>query len=951
MRLFDCTISVAKNKTALKLVREKLSEELISTLTASVGIDGDKDGPAICTGLYYANNRGSGNAIEKHEILALDIDKVVAEGELSKTDTLLKKLRRIRDDGYEFAMYSTLSHTSANPRFRLLLPLLEPVESDEYRALSKAFVKYYDLDVDEGVTFGPASLFFLPLYEQGNEESRDKFKCRMVEGKAVDLDSFDWQSHMFVSHSTLGEDDFDVFDRPIPTPTGASNEMWITAILKAYPAEELTHLGDNSYAKWFDVMLATHHHFGGSREGCEYFIDWSMSDPNNLKTGLTTKERMPHAEYVRTVKWPSIGKKEGERKMTFKALLNKERVSREMPDGKTRKVSWLAAAYGELIGGIESRDDLDMILKSTKEDMFLREKNHCLHVAGIYTEQYTYLTGKVAPEPVEVSKQIETGDVSARTITDKTADAYYDRYIRITGRSKYLFDLHTSESIEVATFNARHHHEMPPLNPRNPDSGKWLPFNIMQQGKLGYKPLREAREGGYVVNGTKLLKDRGLLVINEYVQDSWMRVVSEYSEDDEIDVKIKEYVHKHLRFVSGGEDVVAEKALLQWLAHTRQNPHERSIWGVALVSQFGGTGKTMYIDLCRAVLGKEQVKTLNSGSANSTFNGALVEPALITFVEEAKSRQGFDVDIYKEAMTNRTMTVTFKGREPITRQVHSQFAVIANQESVLGGEILARRWVPITPKRDPIRSCKRILGVDHPVEFFGEYKRLMSEYPERFAAYFDSIDLSDFDKHIAPLTKTKRSSEKESLQAEIASHIKELVASNLHVTIGVQVIHKLELKRQLTILADELLEEGDDDNLFVRYFSKQAGTGLYNKRGDSADARRKKAFELALGSLDYREPNYNDGDDSKRYPMTFGGIAKPTRKTIVFSVNTLEAMHPKLRTDIDYPVRTKMLNTELRRIAAKREREVSKGIKPSEKVAHLRLVEEFEDLSDEIEDL
>lgn len=71
-------------------------------------------------------------------------------------------------NGCAWAMHTTYNHTTDKPRIRVMIPLSEPVNADEYRTYSKAIANYIGFKIDEG-SYQPSRAMALPVKQ--NRES------------------------------------------------------------------------------------------------------------------------------------------------------------------------------------------------------------------------------------------------------------------------------------------------------------------------------------------------------------------------------------------------------------------------------------------------------------------------------------------------------------------------------------------------------------------------------------------------------------------------------------------------------------------------------------------------------------------------------------------------------------------------------------------------------------
>lgn len=122
--------------------------------------EGDKDGPAICAGLFTGPR---GNASLTHRtFIALDIETHRTTEEIPKAPEAMADFLRLRR--IESVVWTTHSHTVDAPRYRVLLPLAEPMlfQQDIDPFLSAAAAAELRVSgTADASKFGAASLFYL----------------------------------------------------------------------------------------------------------------------------------------------------------------------------------------------------------------------------------------------------------------------------------------------------------------------------------------------------------------------------------------------------------------------------------------------------------------------------------------------------------------------------------------------------------------------------------------------------------------------------------------------------------------------------------------------------------------------------------------------------------------------------------------------------------------------
>lgn len=143
--------------------------------------EGDKDGPALACATF-SGTRGNAS-LEARSMVALDIEANPRTGEVPvsfKDCTDLLSAKRIRA-----VCWTTHSHTADAPRYRIVMPLSEPIaytpDIDPFIASSCA-AQLRIHGVCDPSKFGAASLFYLPRHRADSVDHA----CAVIEGDALD---------------------------------------------------------------------------------------------------------------------------------------------------------------------------------------------------------------------------------------------------------------------------------------------------------------------------------------------------------------------------------------------------------------------------------------------------------------------------------------------------------------------------------------------------------------------------------------------------------------------------------------------------------------------------------------------------------------------------------------------------------------------------------------------
>ena len=119
---------------------------------------GQQDDKKDCGGFVAGQLRGGRRkkeAVLTREIITLDMDTVPAYG----TEELLRKIRNL---GCGFCVYSTRKHTAIGPRLRVLLPLDRAVTAEEYEAIARRVASMIAIEMCDPTTFEAHRLMYWP---------------------------------------------------------------------------------------------------------------------------------------------------------------------------------------------------------------------------------------------------------------------------------------------------------------------------------------------------------------------------------------------------------------------------------------------------------------------------------------------------------------------------------------------------------------------------------------------------------------------------------------------------------------------------------------------------------------------------------------------------------------------------------------------------------------------
>lgn len=709
---FEFTASVGESISSAKVTQHTFTAaDFLDKPRIIEGNRAARDGRYFTPALYSGDRRQKADIVHA-EVLAVDIDR------MDKTP-LRDALEQIRRSGVEFLFHSTYSHHPDAPRLRLLFRLGRRVSGHEYESLIRCVTQAYCLKADPA-SQNPAQPMFLPMVSAANAHVA---KAQLVNegGRRIDPDAF--LLDIPVEPPRHVDEDLTL---PIATPSGLTEASWIACILDAYPAEDL----DEDYPEWIRVGMALYAQTSG--RGVEQWIAWSRLSPRYRDA---SDEEV--AEW--RTKWKTFAPQSGVAPITLRSILS------QTSKGSNRRVVTLAYQRA-----FELCEDIDSLTRVTE---YMRQEGR------VNPQEMRQMPRHYRAAHRRITKREITLEEAQEIVLQKRIDEtlttyFYDRIVYDVIFQTFV-EIETKQPLSRELLQLRHSGKMP-LNYRGrPESVHEALLNGLfdiKRPRLIYRHVYRPDDARAVVE-----TDEGH-ALNLFQPHTWPVVNRPFNAADPIDREIVERIDRHVTLLASGDDMV-KRLLLQHLAHLRQRPTERIHWGYALVSAEQGVGKSVWSQLYRAVLGREQIQTVGTQAITDNFNAWLANPVLMTFIEELEFTSGRERDNsirkMKDWMTSNDVSIRRMRTDTYMAEITTAFAINSNAHNVLGIEADKRRWLPITVTASDAKEIASYLGEPRET-FYHRYTELLEEHGHRFAAYFETIPLVDFDRHRFPFTAEKQ---------------------------------------------------------------------------------------------------------------------------------------------------------------------------------------------------
>ncbi|GLX82479.1 DUF5906 domain-containing protein [Thalassotalea eurytherma] len=293
-------------------------------------------------------------------------------------------------------------------------------------------------------------------------------------------------------------------------------------------------------------------------------------------------------------------------------------------------------------------------------------------------------------------------------------------HIVIGGKHKIVSTKHcpvngmTTSFEDVSQFNKYFEHEKK-INGLNRGSAwfKWESKSIYRNGVGFYPNINDCPDGVYNFY-------KGLAI-----------------EPEKGDCSV--YLNHIKEGICGGDHQAAEY-FIQWLAHMIQKPEEKPSVAI-LMKSLEGTGKGTLVEPLKQMLGEHSAHVNGHYNLTQRFNGTVANKILI-FGDEVDLKEKRVADKLKGLISERVIQLERKGIEPEPMPNYSRFIFASNHSQVIYAGLKERRYLML----EPVLKDKIYYDSIHTWINKGGASYLLH--------YLAGLDITNFNKHKAPITKT-----------------------------------------------------------------------------------------------------------------------------------------------------------------------------------------------------
>ncbi len=483
------------------------------------------------------------------------------------------------------------------------------------------------------------------------------------------------------------------------------------------------------YDRWLTIGMALHHQYDGGDTGLELWDEWS-----------TDSEHYDYDEIK--AKWASFNVvRSGGKPTTIATVLKfaKENARAKAKDDFEREMTRIKAC-----------SDVDELFEDVAVALgkVITLPHQLQTAATALQSRMTELNG--VKMPIADVRKVLTAASRGKGSKKGDVPEWVEDFVWVEGEDRF-YSLSERKAISVKSYNARYDRHM--LTPEDKAMRVAVPSTRAADAALTLYEASRVDGLIYLPGLDQIVQaGHGETYVNTY-DDRDVPVAKKPKTDEERAALDAVRLHFRTLFPDDRE----RRILLSFLAHHVQNPTERVNWAV-LVQGVEGAGKTWMQNLMAAVLGPKNVKPVKPTSLFADFNG-WAEGSQMAFVEEIRLRghDRFEVlDKIKDVITNDTIEVTRKGKDPVTRPNTQSYVLLTNWQDALALSDNDRRYFILRTALQNKRDLKAFLAQhpDHFANIFGA----VAEHPEVLRWWLERMKLhEEFNAggH-APDTESKR---------------------------------------------------------------------------------------------------------------------------------------------------------------------------------------------------
>lgn len=479
--------------------------------------------------------------------------------------------------------------------------------------------------------------------------------------------------------------------------------------------DALALVGDHDdYDRWLQVGMALHHQYTGDPRGLEIWHEWSQEAGNYDSDALDAK-------------WTSFSDvRNAGKATTFKTVLMwaKEGAKLKAKDEFERVKNLIASCndVDELFDGVAAKVAKALVYDHQLEAAAKWLQSRAAEIDGV---KRTLAVARKALVAKRLERKRELGDKVPQWVADWVWLEHSDRF----------YNLNEYVELSIRSFNARYDIQM--LTPEDKALGRAIPEVRAADAALTVFDIPKVRKQVYLPGMAQMVELDGELCVNIYDGRMVPPLAEAKSSDQKDALRV---VKRHFEILF--PDQRERDILISFLAYQVQCPSERVNWGV-VIQGVQGAGKTWFQNLMARLLGPKNIGPVNAKSLFSDFNG-WAEGRKMIFVEEIRlhGHNRYEVlDNIKTNITNDTIEITRKGRDPYSSPNVTSYMMFTNYQDAIPVDENDRRYFILKTTFQTKRQITTFLR-ENPT-YFDELFDAVAEHPDVLRGWMMGWKLSD----------------------------------------------------------------------------------------------------------------------------------------------------------------------------------------------------------------
>lgn len=406
----------------------------------------------------------------------------------------------------------------------------------------------------------------------------------------------------------------------------------------------------DDYETWVNVGMALFHQYDGHDRGLELWHEWSESADNYDAAELDSK-------------WKSFDiSNKGRTPITARYIIKLAKEEAERNAGE------VLTGLQQMLLNAANMTDLNAACKAIKKAEIDKPSRELM---VSFVRQAFKRINNGSAIPLTAARQMirfENPDI-------KHMPKWLEGWVYLMMDGKF-YNMETQEYVTETAFNAAFERFL--LTKQDALEGRVVPDTTASKMALNRYQIPTVRTRLYLPDQDETFIMNGVRYANMYTNKSVPEVPSKVKGADKKNV---ERVIEHFDMMIPGD---RERAIfidwLAWIVQTQKRPN----WAVVLQGT-ESDGKTFFTDMMAAILGPENVKTLNAKTLEGAFNG-WAEGSLLNCVEEIKlhGHNRFDVlNQIKPLITNTAIEIHRKGVDPYNTINTAAYLLLSNYKDSL----------------------------------------------------------------------------------------------------------------------------------------------------------------------------------------------------------------------------------------------------------------------------